>query len=484
MQVWETWRREGLFDLDCDHEHIGADWREVLSKNIERRLLEWRLEQMESLTRFRGQVQNWARDTLDRPAEPGPLAGSRCDVGGEEKCGTSEVAADALDASSQDVAADVNGGTLQLPAGEDQLETGRTMEHTTLERTHGHEAVTPLDHSLPLSVPLSSDPLDGSTCDGGEEVEKMEEVASRSGEIDKDDERDREEGNRRITRSRAKQPPGFLLGRPFQNLEQVPRIRCTHRKFESGDLHDQIQEASNRFRFPFTLELGGELGHIGRLAKNMLNELPPWHTDKYNLSIDTSPKYDVYQKELLVKVNWCLGISEHQTKCDGVLASMLNCQHVDVQLQIPSGKQRCVQLFGDQAQGPACFHYVRGGMLGYGAVCCDVSPVSGAHSARYDLALYALDTSVSTGTPYPPWFKVLAHRVVQSNPLSLSLSPFSGLSTLHTCTVGAPTRTAVYICRVRRGGSGVPDLHLLGGGSRLRSTCWGGGLVDAPESLG
>ena len=50
MQVWETWRREGLFDLDCDHEHIGADWREVLSKNIERRLLEWRLEQMESLT--------------------------------------------------------------------------------------------------------------------------------------------------------------------------------------------------------------------------------------------------------------------------------------------------------------------------------------------------------------------------------------------------------------------------------------------------
>jgi hypothetical protein len=78
-------------------------------------------------------------------------------------------------------------------------------------------------------------------------------------------------------------------------------------------------------------------------------------------------------------------------------------------------------------------------------------------------ALCALDTSVSTGTPYPPWFKVLAHRVVQSNPLYLS--PFSGLSTLHTCTVGAPTRTVVYICCVRRGGSGVPDLPRLSSGS-------------------
>ena len=94
----------------------------------------------------------------------------------------------------------------------------------------------------------------------------------------------------------------------------------------------------------------------------------------------------------------------------------------------------------------------RGGMLGYGAVCRDVSPVSGAHSVRYDLALCALDTSVSTGTPYPPWYKVLAHRVVQSNPLSLSLTFLRPFYVTSVYGWGPNTYRCLYMLRVRRCG--------------------------------
>ena len=267
------WQRDGVFNLNCRGDHIGASWREVLLENID----EWRSN---SLIQFQAEMQCWARDSLGLHAAPtsqvaaDPLDASMCDAAADVNGGTSQVAADPLDASMCDAAADVNGGTSQLGAGPDPLETGRTTEHAIRSRTCRHEAVTLLESHM-------------------------------------------------------------CLGR-FQELDKIPVRDATYPDFEAGNETEWIKKMSYNYTCPVIVNLHGPLGSIGNMGKCLARG--PWGHEhpipgQYDLSLHTSAEHDSHQRKFVECIDPLIGVEMFDL--DQEITKNLNTRPIDFQCYVP-----------------------------------------------------------------------------------------------------------------------------------------------------
>ena len=328
-KMWQQqllrWKRDGVFNLNCRGDHIGASWREVLLENID----EWRSN---SLIQFQAEMQCWARDSLGLHAAP-----------------TSQVAADPLDASMCDAAADVNGGTSQLAAGPDPLD-GSTQPLANWPPQQGQTVLRKDLKCRIVSLDRSVKPVAYIV----REIESGKEISSElsrlapmitpdaAGEDILVDQLETGRTTEHAIRSRTCRHEAvtlleshMCLGR-FQELGKIPVRDATYPDFEAGNETEWIKKMSYNYTCPVIVNLHGPLGSIGNMGKCLARG--PWGHEhpipgQYDLSLHTSAEHDSHQRKFVECIDPLIGVEMFDL--DQEITKNLNTRPIDFQCYVP-----------------------------------------------------------------------------------------------------------------------------------------------------